>query len=94
MPDLYTWIAFAVGVLALIVGAQFVGVGMALLILVAALVLLTSAGMAAGRRTRRHLASRDPRFKATDEVFRDPASGDMVRVHVDPETGERRYWNT
>ncbi len=33
----------------------------------------------------------EPRFRATPEVFRDPTSGQLMRVYVDPRTGERRY---
>ena len=59
---------------------------------IAALCLATVAVAMSGRRARRRLARRDPRFQATDEVFRDPGSGDLTRVHVDAATGERRYW--
>jgi len=33
----------------------------------------------------------DPRFKPTPERFRDPTSGEVVRVYADPATGERLY---
>jgi hypothetical protein len=33
----------------------------------------------------------DPRFQPTPERFRDPTSGDVVRVYADPATGERLY---
>ena len=33
----------------------------------------------------------EPRFRRTDEVFTDPTSGHLMRVWVDPGTGERRY---
>jgi hypothetical protein len=33
----------------------------------------------------------DPRFRATDERFVDPSSGVLMRVYVDPASGERRY---
>ena len=33
----------------------------------------------------------EPRFQPTDEVFADPTSGALMRVFVDPGTGERRY---
>jgi len=33
----------------------------------------------------------DPRFVPTGEVFGDPTSGRVMRVFVDPRTGERRY---
>lgn len=31
-------------------------------------------------------------FRATDEVFVDPTSRQRLRVYVNPETGERRYY--
>jgi hypothetical protein len=92
MPDLYVWIAWAIAALGLVLGAQVLGVAGLLAVLVAALCLLTVAVAVSGRRARGHLARRDPRFQATDEVFRDPSSGVLTRVHVDPATGERRYW--
>lgn len=33
----------------------------------------------------------EPRFLRTDEVFTDPTSGRLMRVWMDPSTGERRY---
>lgn len=33
----------------------------------------------------------EPRFRRTDETFVDPTTGHVMRVHVDPRTGERRY---
>ena len=33
----------------------------------------------------------EARFRPTPEVFVDPTSGRTMRVHVDPDTGERRY---
>lgn len=36
-------------------------------------------------------AAPDPRFQSTEERFRDPTSGTVVRVYVDPATGERIY---
>jgi len=53
---------------------------------------LTLIGAAAGRRAHGRLTRHDPRFRATDEVFRDPSNGALTRVYVDPESGERRYW--
>ncbi|HEX5015777.1 MAG TPA: hypothetical protein VFV72_16655 [Candidatus Limnocylindrales bacterium] len=35
--------------------------------------------------------SLEPRFQRTEEVFVDPTSGERMRVHLDPRTGERRY---
>jgi hypothetical protein len=33
----------------------------------------------------------EPRFRPTDELFLDPTTRYLMRVHVDPRTGERRY---
>ncbi|MGD0861678.1 MAG: hypothetical protein ABSA21_02825 [Candidatus Limnocylindrales bacterium] len=92
MPDLYTWIALAAAALAFVLGVQVFGVAGALAALIAAVCLLALVGVASGQRARRHLARRQARFQPTDEVFRDPSSGALTRVHVDPATGERRYW--
>jgi hypothetical protein len=35
--------------------------------------------------------SMEPRFLPTIEVFADPTSRRLMRVYVDPRTGERRY---
>lgn len=37
------------------------------------------------------LGSLEPRFRRTDETFIDPTTGHLMRVHLDPRTGERRY---
>ena len=92
MPDVYTWIATAVGAVAFVVGIQFLGPAVVLVLTVVALAILTAAAALVGARARRRLARRDPRFERTDEVFRDPSTGHATRVHVDPATGERRYW--
>jgi membrane protein implicated in regulation of membrane protease activity len=92
MPDLYTMIAWAIAGLAFVLGVQFLGPAGLLAALVVAVCLLALAATAAANRARRRLARPDPRFRATDEVFRDPASGRQTRVFVDPTTGERRYW--
>jgi hypothetical protein len=31
-------------------------------------------------------------FRATDELFVDPTSGQRLRVYLNPATGERRYY--
>ncbi|MGA3029362.1 MAG: hypothetical protein ABSE58_01320 [Candidatus Limnocylindrales bacterium] len=93
MPDVYTWIAWAVAILAFVLGVQVLGVAGGFLLVVVVLLALTAAGALVGGRARRRLARRDPRFRPTDEVFHDPATGDVTRVHVDPATGERRYWH-
>jgi hypothetical protein len=37
------------------------------------------------------IGAMDPRFVPTNEVFGDPTSRRVMRVFVDPRTGERRY---
>ncbi|MFI5258747.1 MAG: hypothetical protein ACHQ01_03950 [Candidatus Limnocylindrales bacterium] len=37
------------------------------------------------------MGSMEPRFLATTEIFMDPTSHHLMRVYVDPRTGERRY---
>ncbi len=91
MPDVYTWIAWAVAGLALVAGSEVLGVTGLLVVLLLALIGLIALGFVSGRRTRRRDAEVDPRFEPTDEVFRDPGGDGLVRVHVDPRTGERRY---
>jgi hypothetical protein len=92
LPDVYTWVAWTVGVLAFVLGAQAFGVVGAIALVVLAILGLTLASWFAGERVRRRLARRDPRFRPTDEVFADPRTGGITRVYVDPESGERRYW--
>ena len=94
MPDVYTWIVWAVGALALVAGSEFLGVTGLLAVLLLALIGLIALGFVSGQRTRRRDAQEDPRFEPTDEVFRDPSGGGVVRVHVAPKTGERRYRNS
>jgi Flp pilus assembly protein TadB len=92
MPDVYTWIAWAVAVLAFALGVQVLGVTGALALIILAIAGLTMVSWSAGRRVRARLSRPEPRFQPTLEVFRDPASGRPTRVYVDPDTGERRYW--
>ncbi|MFI5258748.1 MAG: hypothetical protein ACHQ01_03955 [Candidatus Limnocylindrales bacterium] len=92
MPDVYTWIAWAVAALAFVLGVQVLGVAGGFLLVVVVLGSLTAVAALAGLRARRLLSRRDPRFERTDEIFRDPSTGRLTRVHVDPTTGERRYW--
>lgn len=40
---------------------------------------------------RRYRGARDGSFKPPAEVFRDPASGKMMRVYEDTKTGLRQY---
>jgi len=53
------------------------------------------AGTAATRRRRRrrhgHADTPAPTWRPTHEVFRDPASGRLTRVWVDPLDGSRHY---
>jgi membrane protein implicated in regulation of membrane protease activity len=92
MPDVYSWIAVAIAALAFVLGIQVLGVAGGFILVVVALATLTAAAAFVGARARRRLARRDARFQRTDEVFRDPSTGRVTRVHVDPATGERRYW--
>jgi hypothetical protein len=48
----------------------------------------TPAGVAGGEPPGTVL---EPRFQRTNEVFTDPTSGHVMRVWMDPRTGERRY---
>jgi hypothetical protein len=91
LPDVYTGIAWAVAILAFILGVQVLGLTTALVVIVLVVVGLAAASLAAGRRVRARRARHEPRFRPTDEVFRDPSSGQLTRVYVDPRTGERRY---
>jgi len=92
MPDVYSWIAVAIAALAFVLGIQVFGVVGGFVLIVVALSALTAAAALIGARARRRLARRDPRFQPTDEVFHDPSTGRVTRVHIDPATGERRYW--
>jgi hypothetical protein len=92
MPDFYTMLAWTVAILAAILGIQVFGVVAAMALLLAAIFLLAAASYTAGRRIRLQRGRRDPRFEPTEEVFRDPRSKQLMRVHVDPASGERRYW--
>lgn len=92
MPDLYTWIAWALAGLAFVLGLQVLGVTGLFVAMVAGVVALTAVGYAGGLRLKRRLSHRDPRFRPTSEVFRDPSTGEATRVYVDDRTGERRYW--
>jgi hypothetical protein len=92
IPDVSTWVAWAVAVVAFFLGAQGLGVTGLLAILVLAIVALLSFSWTTAGRARRRLGRIDPRFRPTEERFHDPVSGDPTRVYVDPETGERRYW--
>ena len=92
MPDVYTWIALAVAATAFVLGIQVLGITGGLVLIVVVLGSLAAVATLAGNRARRRLARREPRFQRTDEAFHDPSSGTVTRVHVDPNTGERRYW--
>jgi hypothetical protein len=92
MPDVYTTIAWAVAALAFVAGTQVLGAAAMLTLLLLALVALTSYGFVSGRRARGRNDHVSSRFEPTDEVFRNPGDQEVVRVHADPKTGERRYW--
>ncbi len=90
--DVYTWVAWAVAALALVLGAQVFGVTGLLTLIVLAIMALLSISWTASGRARRRMRRHDPRFRPTEEVFHDPVTGEPTRVYVNPETGERRYW--
>jgi hypothetical protein len=92
MPDVYTAIAWAVAALAFVAGTQVLGAAAMLTLLLLALVALTRYGFVSGRRARGRNDRGNPRFEPTEEIFRNPGDEEVVRVHVDPKTGERRYW--
>jgi Flp pilus assembly protein TadB len=92
MPDVYSWIALAVAATAFVLGIQVLGMTGGLVLIMVVLGSLAAVATLAGNRTRRRFARREPRFQRTDEVFHDPSGGAVTRVHVDPNTGERRYW--
>ena len=77
----------ALGLLTIALGQVFSGVWTLLLGLVGIVV--------AVYERRRYGAARDPateaRLRPTDEVFIDPSTGARMRVHLDPDSGERHY---
>jgi hypothetical protein len=91
MPDVYSWIAWAVAALAFVVGAQVLGATAMLTLLLLALVGLTSYVFVSGGRARRRHGQAASRFEPTEEIFRNPGDDEVVRVYEDPQTGERRY---
>lgn len=40
---------------------------------------------------RYHGKTSAPSLRATNEVFRDPSTGNLMRVYEDPQTGAREY---
>ncbi|HEX5451163.1 MAG TPA: hypothetical protein VFW86_02125 [Candidatus Limnocylindrales bacterium] len=64
------------------------GLGALWLFVTGAVLLIVAVYEEARYRTR---AGRADRFQRTDEVFRDPTSGELTRVWIDPTTGERDY---
>ena len=91
MDDVFIWLQWTVALMALVIGAHVLGSVGLLAILAACVAALIYSGMASRARTARHAAPREEGLLATDELFRDPASGQLVRVHVDPRTGRRIY---
>ncbi|HEX7495900.1 MAG TPA: hypothetical protein VF349_04645, partial [Candidatus Limnocylindrales bacterium] len=61
MPDVYTWIAWAIAGLAFVLGIQVLGVAGMFVVIVVGLVVLTAAGFVAGQRFRRRYYRPDPR---------------------------------
>jgi hypothetical protein len=64
------------------------GGGFVLLIVAAVAIVTTLIEPLYGRAAARPLG---PAWRATDEKFVDPETGELVTVWFDPETGERRY---
>jgi uncharacterized protein (DUF58 family) len=91
MPDVYSLIAWTIATLAFVAGTQVLGATAVLTLLLLALVGLTSYGFVSGRRARRRRGQAASRFEPTEEIFHNPGDDGVVRVHVDPQTGERRY---
>ncbi len=59
--------------------------------LVFGLLLLVSCVFERVRYKRLAAGAPDARFLRTDERFKDPTTGVLVRVYADPATGERAY---
>ena len=77
----------AVGLLTIVLGQPLSGAWTLLLGLIGVVVVLYE---------RRRYGSGQPagtesRFRSTEEVFLDPSTGQRMRVHVDPESGDRQY---
>lgn len=61
---------------------------MSLLIAIPAAVILIAGYVVYDRRYHGKAA---PGLRPTNEVFRDPTTGKLMRVHENPSTGEREY---
>lgn len=78
-------IAVATGVLIVTTGAR--GAGIYLICVGAAIIL----GTAFERWRYRHTPPAAARWERTGERFEDPATGQIMEVHYDRASGERRY---
>jgi len=81
-------IAVAAG--ALLVGSGTLGPGVYLICVGAAIIL----GTAFERWRYRNTPSAGARWERTEERFEDPATGEIMEVHYDRASGERRYVRT
>jgi hypothetical protein len=91
----------AIRVLVAIVAACFIAVGMLIIVLGQPLsgawtLLLGLIGVVVVLYERQRYGSEpaartEGRFRPTEEVFLDPTTSQRMRVHVDPESGERQY---
>lgn len=91
----------AIRILVAVVAACFIGVGLLTIVLGQPLsgawtLLLGLVGVVVVLYERRRYGSdqaagTESRFRPTEEVFLDPSTGQRMRVHVDPESGDRQY---
>jgi hypothetical protein len=77
----------AVGLLTIVLGQPLSGAWTLLLGLVGVVVVLYERR----RYGSDQAAGTESRFRPTGEVFLDPSTGQRMRVHVDPESGDRQY---
>jgi hypothetical protein len=107
LPDWIRWAGFVVGILMVLGGATVLAAGEATgaqallfgVVIVAAAVLqrprYRSAASESGRQQTGPGGGEpgylEARFLPTTELFVDPTTGRLMRVFVDPRTGERRY---
>jgi hypothetical protein len=77
----------AVGLLTIVLGQPLSGAWTLLLGLVGVVVVLYERR----RYGSDQAAGTESRFRPTEEVFVDPSTGQRMRVHVDPESGDRQY---
>jgi membrane protein implicated in regulation of membrane protease activity len=91
VPDVYSIFVWVIAALAFALSVQAFGVTGGIVALALILFAITAFGYLSAERLRRQRRHIEPRFQRTDELFRDPRSGKVTRVYIDPATGERRY---